>query len=125
RPPWPPTPRASTTLRALPVSPDVAVTSDQAPELAWLTAPPTAVASPVRPELPVLPERTLASRLVWLLMPVPAAASLKRAPRRRVLRPVAFSSFEFTTAACRPRLMSEVALPDRPVFPESPDWAVG
>src|SRR5206468_3601614 len=40
-------------------------------------------------------------------------------------RPVAFSLFEERTAACRPRLMSEVALPEPPVSPELPDLAFG
>src|SRR5205823_11811831 len=56
-PPLPATARPLTVLVAAPVSPETATTEDDAPELASLTAVPSAVALPVGPLLPLSPER--------------------------------------------------------------------
>ena len=109
-----------TSLETLPVSPDRDWALDQAPELAWLTAPPTAVASPVRPESPVLPDSALPSTFSLPLMAA-AEPTLPPSglPSLRVLELLA------TAAAWMPRAISERASPERPVLPELPDCAVG
>jgi hypothetical protein len=55
-PPLPPAATATTLLLALPVEPDTDVEFAPAPELAELLALPMAVAAPVEPELPELPD---------------------------------------------------------------------
>src|SRR3954447_26874606 len=55
-PPLPPMAVPRTLLIAAPVFPDVATADELAPLLAELSDAPTAVASPLRPELPVLPD---------------------------------------------------------------------
>jgi hypothetical protein len=55
-PPLPPADTATTLLVALPVAPDLDVEEAPAPVLAELLAEPTAIAAPVFPELPELPD---------------------------------------------------------------------
>src|SRR5205085_4582313 len=89
-PPLPPAPAvalANTTFVAFPVSPEVALTVEEAPELAEETAPPLAETSPVGPESPVSPERATVAAAAPLrgeavgLAPAPSAAlSVLRTP---------------------------------------------
>lgn len=55
-PPEPPTAPITTVLLAEPVDPDELLDVEPAPELALLVAVPTAIASPVSPELPESPD---------------------------------------------------------------------
>jgi len=98
-PPLPPRPPMATTsvpFTAAPVLPDAALLLAPAPELALLSALPTASAGPVFPELPELPEVALP----------PTATAVPRMP---VLVAVGL----------------DVAVPVLPVFPEFPDTATG
>src|SRR5947209_6796521 len=107
-------------LATSPVSPEVDWAFDQAPELAWLTAPPMAVASPVRPELPVSPVFVLPSTFsVPLMAAAEPTLPLSGLPSLRVLALLA------TAAAWMPSAISERASPEPPVLPELPDCAVG
>ena len=101
------------------MSPEVDSALDEAPELALLTAPPTAVASPVRPESPVRPDAVSPSTFSLPLMAAAESTSPSGLPSLRVLALLA------TAAAWMPRAISERASPERPVSPELPDWAFG
>jgi hypothetical protein len=99
RPPLPPSPPTATTpvlFTAAPVLPDAALLLALAPELALLLALPTAMAAPVFPELPELPDTA----------GPPTATAVPRMPE---LVAVGF----------------DVAEPVPPVFPEFPDTATG
>lgn len=98
-PPLPPSPakaRMSRSFRAAPVDPDVAFDEALAPELATLMALPLAIASPVSPDRPELPE----------VASPPTAIAVPRIP---VLIAVGL----------------DVAAPVAPVEPELPETAIG
>jgi hypothetical protein len=98
-PPLPPRPPMAATpvlFTAAPVLPDAALLVALAPELALLLALPTAIAGPVLPELPELPD--------WA--PPPTTTAVPRMP-------------ELVAVGL------DVAGPVFPVFPELPDTATG
>jgi hypothetical protein len=72
-PPLPPAETATTVLEALPVEPDLAVEVAPAPVLAELSALPMAVAAPVSPDLPELPD------VAWALAADAPRRSIKAA----------------------------------------------
>ena len=112
-PPSPARPKASTVLSASPVAPEVAATEDDAPELAVLSTPPMALASPVRPESPEPP--VVAAPRALVNSDGFGLAAARRAELSR--------SFAGTTAARR--AAGEVEWPLLPVSPESPEVACG
>jgi hypothetical protein len=74
-PPLPPTAAMPVLLDALPVDPEPDVEPAPAPELAVLSAPPVAIASPVSPELPEFPDVASACAAVELRMRNATAAN--------------------------------------------------